>query len=273
MQRGTPKVKCSQLLAELFWHIRKVVNVPFFYGSVIFWGKPSLSFLCLFWRDESMEFLFPFSFQCFVAVSQDLWPLVKMVTFELVDDSEKAITPNLSFQFQLHLKKWFLRDSSPYQCQRSQLVQKLPLSEGFLIRRNAEEITHLQIPDASKSEKRSNAYLRIHQLDLPSCSPGRQRGKEWGQSWFVTSCLSGSRFSFRNLSSNQKLPLPPFLTGGANCNKSCKLNQRFTPFIKASSNSKEARGMIKDGVIKWEGEVFRPANTIFPCQGEFNLNT
>ena len=29
--------------------------------------------------------------------------------------------------------------------------------------------------------------------------------------------------------------------------------------------------MIKDGVIKWEGKVFRPANTIFPCQGEFNL--
>ena len=49
MQRGTPKVKCSQLLLpELFWHISKVVNGPFFYGLVIFWGKPSLSFLCLF---------------------------------------------------------------------------------------------------------------------------------------------------------------------------------------------------------------------------------
>ena len=177
-----------------------------------------------------------------------------MVTFELVGDSEKAITPNLSFQFQLHLKKWFLRDSSPYQCQRSQLVQKLPLSEGFLIRRNAEEITHLQIPDASKSEKRSNAYLRIHQLDLPSCSPARQRGKEWGQSWFVTSCLSGSRFSFRNLSSNQKLPLPPFWLVGRTVTKVANLIKGSRPLSKLHLTRRKPGGWSRTEWLNGRGK-------------------
>ena len=100
MQRGTPKVKCSQLLLpELFWHISKVVNGPFFYGSVIFWGKPSLSFLCLF-RSLFWKHGVPLSFQLSMFCSSFSRLVTSCENDDIcVDGWEKSITTNLSFQF------------------------------------------------------------------------------------------------------------------------------------------------------------------------------
>ena len=181
------------------------------FSMVIFWGKPSLSFLCLFWRDESMEFLFPFSFQCFVAVSQDLWPLVKMVTFELVGDSEKAITPNLSFQFQLHLK------SDSWETPLLINVNGVNWCKNCLCQKGFWSGEMQKRSPISRSLTRANLKsdpMHIWESTNWICQAVLQAAKEekeWGQSWFVTSCLSDSRFSFRNLSSNQKLP-PPSLS-------------------------------------------------------------
>ena len=53
-----------------------------------------------------------------------------------------------------------------------------------------------------------------------------------------------------NLEFKSMNPLPAGGKGAPPPNKSCKLNQSFAPFIKAPSNSKEARRMIKSGSIK-----------------------
>ena len=122
--------------------------------------------------------------------------------------------------------------------------------------------------------KRRRAPMHIWESTNLICQPvllpmeGKERIIHWRK--VIFNLIGGTGcgfwiFTSRNLSSNYE-PHPPHPLAPSGCSsssKSCKLNQSFAPFIKASSNSKEARRMIKGGVIRSEWKVFQPA-TIFP---------
>ena len=147
---------------------------------------------------ESVEFLLPFSFQCFVAVFSGLvTSFVKMMIFvgQLVKSNHSSTHP---------LKRWFLRDSpllinvNGVNWCKNCLCQILRNAERPPSRANLKAIQCI-------FENQPIGFARVY-----STPPLREKNSPLASELI----LWDSQFSFlRNLSSNQKPPPPPFPTG------------------------------------------------------------